>query len=85
MTEVISSSSAESYQEKGKKKLPNLVKISDLKRSDSLGKLLMYYQKIKKTELLIFFIHLLCDVSLVLLDFTYVCYVSDLFSDYFIL
>lgn len=37
MTEVVSSSSVESYQEKGKKRIPNLVKISDLKRSDSLG------------------------------------------------
>ncbi|KAJ8954251.1 hypothetical protein NQ318_005847 [Aromia moschata] len=35
MTEVISSGSGESFAEKSKKKIPNLVKISDLRRSDS--------------------------------------------------
>lgn len=37
--EVFSSESGESLREKPKKKLPNLVKISDLKRTDLIGKL----------------------------------------------
>lgn len=36
MAEVVSSGSGESFPEKSKKKLPNLVKISDLKKTDSL-------------------------------------------------
>ncbi|CAG9830901.1 unnamed protein product [Diabrotica balteata] len=36
MSEVVSSGSGESFPEKSKKKLPNLVKISDLKKTDSL-------------------------------------------------
>lgn len=38
IAEVISSESGEFMQEKRKKKLPNLVKISDLKRTDGYGK-----------------------------------------------
>lgn len=38
ISEVVSSESGDSLREKPKKKLPNLVKISDLKRTDSNGK-----------------------------------------------
>lgn len=38
IVEVVSSESEESLREKTKKKLPNLVKISDLKRTDINGK-----------------------------------------------